>query len=605
MTTERPPTSAPQTGRRRSWRAATLHRVLGAALTAGLAAGALTFVLGAPGSAPISPSSLMSSTVPSPGVPSTWMLSVGALQRLEQAGHPSNLLASFFGKPTTILIGAAGHGGNRVAPKASAAADFASAAALVQALKGGRIPASAPNVVLDLEAWPLTPLAEQRDPIAAAKEAARAAKAAGKRLIFTPGVDLVRTLTGHRLHGGALSAAYDRLLAGPGAALTDVFEIQAQGTEGTPEAASFTSAALQAARAARPGIPVLVGLSTNPSGRRVTPQDLLQLARVALRAGANGFWLNVPEAGRACPRCGTAQPQVAISFLEQLARAASPSPVHPVAPITEGTRPASEAGLHDAAGHLLAAGGRPSDWILAASQFAAVVGQPAVARVMGGGTVYEPVSARQEPSTLLPVTPTLVVHSEALLAQMVAQHRVRSDIRAVLYDNERFPDTPAAEQRDPLAYDRQVARLATAKHWVSICDLIEPDRLPATKRVPVQEVPSCTVVGLNTVQQSERQPTKYAALVARAVNIVHEVRPTATVLAGLSANPRGGPVTAAEIAADIRATHTFVQGYWLNVPSPGVGCPGCGRPDPGLMANALGQLAGSTGQPHRDPAVLG
>jgi len=592
MTTERPPTSTPQTGSRRSWRSPTLHRVLGAALAAGVAAGTLMFVLGGSGSEPRSPSSLLLSPAPSSGVASTWMLSVGALQRLEQANPPSNLLASFFDTPSTILINAVGLGDNQVAPKASPAADFTSAAALVQALKSGRIPASAPYVVLDLEAWPLTPLAEQRNPIAAAEVAARAAKAAGKRLIFTPGVDLVRILTGQRLHGAALSAAYGRLLAGPGAAVSDVFEIQAQSTEGTPEAASFTSTALRAARAAHPGVPVLVGLSTNPSGRRVTPEDLLQLARVALRAGADGFWLNVPEAGRACPRCGTAQPQVAISFLEQLARAASPRSIHQAAPTTLGASPASGAGLLDAAGHLLAAGGRPANWILAASQFAAVVGQPAVTRVMGGGTVYEPVSARQKPSTLLPVTPTFVVHSEALLAHMVAQHQVPSDIQAVLYDNERFPGTPAAEQRDPLPYDQQVARLATGEHWVSICDLIEPDRLSATKRVPAQEVSPCTVIGLNTVQQSERQPAEYSALVARAVNIVHEIRPTAAVLAGLSANPRGGPVTAAEIAADIRATHTLVQGYWLNVPSPGVGCPGCGQPDPSLMANALKQVAG-------------
>lgn len=597
MTTGQPPVPSPlgtpQRTSRPTWRRLGRRGLLGALLATGVCAGTLTFVLRQPAPVPTKPGALMSSPIPSSVPHLTWMLSTGALRRLEQANPPPGLLASFFNTPTTILIGATGRSSDPVAPEARAAADFTSAAALTQALRSGRIPATVPDLVLDLEAWPLTPQGEQRDPIAAARAALRAATSAGKRLIFTPGTDLLRSLTGRRLQGAALSAAYDRLLAGPGAAVSDIFEIQAQGTEGSPNAPGFTSAAIRAARAAHPGIPVLVGLSTNPSGRRVSPQDLLALAQAALHAGASGFWLNVPQAGPACPRCGSAQPQVAISFLEDLARSRTPEPGQPTAPTATSAAPTAGTGLVDAAGHLLAADGHPADWILAASQFAAVVGQPAVARVMGGGTVFEPVSPRQAPSTLLPVTPTLVVHSEALLAQMVAEHQVPKDIRAVLYDNERFPDTPLVEQQDPLLYDQKVAQLAAAEHWVSICDLIEPDRLPARERSdPAAEVPPCTVIGLNTVQQSERQPTRYAALVARALSLVHRVRPSAPVLAGLSANPRGGPVSAAELAADIRATHALVQGYWLNVPSPGVGCPSCGLPDPSRMADALEQLEG-------------
>ncbi len=517
----------------------------------------------------------------------TWMLSVGALQRINQAGLPANLVSSFFDQRSTILLGATGAGGDALAPHAQAAADFTSAQALIAALADHRVPASVPDLVLDLEAWPLTPAAEQDDPIAAAAQALRAAQAAGKRLIFTPGVDLVRVLTGQHLRGPALLAAYDRLLAGPGAKVSDVFEVQAQGPEGTPDATSFTRGAVDAARAAHPGIPVLVGLSTNPSGRRVTPADLLQVAEAARAAGAGGFWLNVPEAGAACPRCGQPEPQVAVAFLEQLAR--SPHLGAPTSPVSSVT--SARGSLLDAAGQLLAANGHPADWILAASQFAAVVSQPGVVRLMGGGTVFEPVSPRQAPSTLLPVTPTLVVHSEALLAKQVAAGQVRSDVRAVLYDNERFPDTPSVEQADPLAYDQRVAALAAEHHWVSICDLIEPDRLRPDQRTPRDEVPPCTVIGLNTVQQSERQPAAYGALVARALATIHAVRPDAIVLAGLSANPRGGPVTAAELAGDIEASHDLVQGYWLNVPSPGIGCPACGQPDPGLMAAALQLLA--------------
>jgi len=180
-----------------------------------------------------------------------------------------------------------------------------------------------------------------------------------------------------------------------------------------------------------------------------------------------------------------------------------------------------------------------------------------------------------------------VVHSEAALSQALAQGQVPPDIKAVLYDNERFPDTPSNEQANPAHYDYLVAQIAAAHHWVSICDLIEPDRLPAGSHNPASEVPPCSVVGLNTVQQSERDPASYQALVAKDVSIVHAVDPTKPVLAGLSSNPAGGPLSPSMLSADIERTHSLVAGYWLNVPAPGVGCPKCAPPDPQLMVAAL------------------
>lgn len=560
---------------------------------------------------------------PNPTVGSmTWMLSTGALQELASAGLPPALRQAIFDRPSTILLGPATSPADPLAPKATRAVDFTSAAALEQALTAGRVPADVPDVVLDLEAWSLTPAAEQRDPIAAAQQALAVAQQHGKRLIFTPGVDLVRVLSGGRQSGPTLTADYERLLAGPGAAASDVFEVQAQATEGTAWVRTFAPSAVAAAQAGHPGEPVLVGLSTNASGRRVTAADVMALVQ-ATEAHAAGYWLNIPQAGRSCPSCGVPQPQVAVALLEQLwddhpgTAPAHPGPVAPPAPRApthgahgagtgrraaatgsdggEASSPSEGAPAVDVAGQLMAAGGAPADWVLAASQFAAVVGAPGVARVLGGGTMWEPLSARQQPSSLLPVVPTLVVHSEATLEQVVAAGTVPADVRAVLYDNERVADTPADEQADPLRYDQRAAALAAAHGWTSICDLVQPERLPSDERQPADEVPPCTVIGLNTVQQSERDPAAYAALVARDVALVHQVAPGRPVLAGLSANPRGGPVTAQEIAADVVATHQTVSGYWLNVPSPGVGCPACGTPDPGVLVAALQAVAGSGG----------
>lgn len=504
-----------------------------------------------------------------------WLVSAGALERLASAGMPGPLLEAFFDRPATLLIGES----RKVGPLASSAtpvADFTSAAAAARALESGHVPTSVHYLLLDLEAWPLTPKSEQVAPIAAAREVLRLAHRYSKKVIFAPALDLLQQTAPGQRSERADWEYYDRMLAGPGAEASDVFEIQAQSTEGSPYAANVTEAALGAAERAHPGEPVLVGLSTNPDGRTVSPEDLLTIYDATDRSAA-GYWLNIPEAGTACPRCGKAQPEVAVTFLEDIARElAGQSPPASVSPTKVSTVPAMAGG--------------PRIWLLAAAQFTPVVSDQAVRALLSGSTVLEPVGPREEPSGLLPVVPTLVVHSEAALAGEVAAKQVPASIRAVLYDNERFPDTPPDEQADPMHYDELVAQIAKEHGWISVCDFVQPDRLPRPDRVPKDEVPPCDIVGLNTVQQSERDPKAYAALVGRIAGAVRSVAPTRPLIAGLSSNPSGPPVSSAELARDIEAVWSYVSGFWLNVPSPGVGCPHCHEPDPALMAAALSSV---------------
>ena len=57
--------------------------------------------------------------------------------------------------------------------------------------------------------------------------------------------------------------------------------------------------------------------------------------------------------------------------------------------------------------------------------------------------------------------------------------------------------------------------------------------------------------------------------------------PKVLVLAGLNTNPNGQRVTADDILRAIAATRGVVDGYWLNIPRPGIHCPRCNdfRPD--------------------------
>jgi hypothetical protein len=244
-----------------------------------------------------------------------WIITAGSLPRLASAGLPVAILDADFDNPGTLVLGQGRV--DDLVPRASPAMVFTSETSLAAALDAGQVGAAVRWVLLDLEDWPLTPASEQADPIGALRAAIAAAHAHGKKVLFTPAVDLL-TVMAPGTAASARFATFDRLVAGPGARLADGFEVQSQQTEGTASATTFAAQAAGAARAAHPGAPVLAGLSTNPDGRRVTATDLMTLYQAAAAAGVSGFWLNIPEASPECPRCGAPQTAVAVAFLRTL-----------------------------------------------------------------------------------------------------------------------------------------------------------------------------------------------------------------------------------------------------------------------------------------------
>lgn len=194
---------------------------------------------------------------------------------------------------------------------------FPSAAALEAAVRGGQIAAGTYGVLYDPEAWSFTPAAEQRDPVAAAAQAAQVAHAHGLRLLVAPALNLTTVLD-----PGSSKPRWQRFLglrlAARMASIADVVEIQAQSLErDTATYASFVRAAAAQARAAKTGVTVLAGLSTNPPGAPVTSQHLAGAIQ-ATRARVDGYWLNIPGAGARCPTCNSPQPDVARQALQQV-----------------------------------------------------------------------------------------------------------------------------------------------------------------------------------------------------------------------------------------------------------------------------------------------
>jgi hypothetical protein len=240
-----------------------------------------------------------------------WIVSARSLALLGRHGLTETELQQLFGNHDTFLTGAAS--GPADVTGAVKTATFTSYATLRSVLAGGRLPAGTQAVLYDNEDWPLTPAQEQQDPARYEQLAAGLVHARHLLFVSTPAADLTSVLAPHAQQH---YAAYLQLhIAADAARYADVVDIQAQGSEADlTEFVSFVKEAAYQARQANPRVIVLAGISTNPSGQPITAAQLIAAVR-GVRPFVNGFWLNIPSAGAACPRCGAARPQVAVPLL--------------------------------------------------------------------------------------------------------------------------------------------------------------------------------------------------------------------------------------------------------------------------------------------------
>jgi hypothetical protein len=248
-----------------------------------------------------------------------WMISISALRHLGDVDPSGTLGRRFFADPGNFVMnGAKGAEGFPEGWHAVPTATFPSYAALQKALDGGQLPPEVKAIIYDNESWTFTPPEEQHDLARFEKLAAEAVHRAGRILIATPAADLVPVLS-PKIERGNRYDEYLRLgIAGMAARWADVYEVQAQGSEDNlPLYTRFVNAAAAQARTANPKVRVFAGLSTNPSGKRVTARQLYDAVE-ATRDAVDGYWLNIPGGGAYCPKCGEPQPQVAVDLLRML-----------------------------------------------------------------------------------------------------------------------------------------------------------------------------------------------------------------------------------------------------------------------------------------------
>jgi hypothetical protein len=190
---------------------------------------------------------------------------------------------------------------------------FASAAALSATVRAHDLPPGTYGVLYDPESWGFTPPSEQRNPIAAAAQAAASAHAAGLRFIVAPALNLT-TVLAPGTHATRDQEFLALRLLGRFAQSADVIELQAQSLERDPSRyRGFVHAAAAQARAANPRVTLLAGLSSNPPGSAVTVGQLRGDIG-ATRSAVGGYWLNIPGQGARCPTCNPARLGIAIQL---------------------------------------------------------------------------------------------------------------------------------------------------------------------------------------------------------------------------------------------------------------------------------------------------
>jgi hypothetical protein len=172
--------------------------------------------------------------------------------------------------------------------------------------------------------------------------------------------------------------------------------------------------------------------------------------------------------------------------------------------------------------------------------------------------------------------------SYAGLTAAIAAHRIPPGVHWVMYDNERWPATPVAEQHSPAHYEALFARLAHQHGYRVILapgqDLALgfgtsrlPRGKPAWRRYLAMRLPaaSARAADIYEIQAQAyelpqfRSQDLYLRVIKASIAQARAASPGITIFAGLSTNR---VVSTADMRHDYLTARGLVAGFWLNIP---------------------------------------
>lgn len=243
-----------------------------------------------------------------------------------------------------------------------------------------------------------------------------------------------------------------------------------------------------------------------------------------------------------------------------------------------------------------------STWIFTQRALGQVRADADVRIALRQARIFEIARFRRRPRTEPGLVPTVKFASYASMKATLTGGGLPPWVKAVLYDNEAWSFTPATEQQAPGLYMARAAQLAHGHHLLFLAspalDLTTVLQPGASRRaaaylklrLAAQAAQAADVVDIQA-QSLERSTPAYVDFVRKAAAQARGAKPGVIVLAGISSNPTGPQVTAAQLSRAMIAVRPYVDGYWMNIPSPGPSCPRCNPARPDLAIAAIRSLA--------------
>lgn len=224
-------------------------------------------------------------------------------------------------------------------------------------------------------------------------------------------------------------------------------------------------------------------------------------------------------------------------------------------------------------------------WIMSTTALNELISYPSVRNDLSNDTIFVPTKKSEQLSSTtngLHIVPVESFTSEPQLANAINSKSINSSIKVLLYDNEDWPLTPVNEQQNLLTYYQKAASLAHKNGYLLI-------GTPVSKLDPQADVQIAPYVDVLDIQSQYDQSSSitYAGHVLPIAKTARKANPNLIILSGLSTNPPSGIPTARQLVNDAQAVSSIVQGYWLNIPSPGVACPRCNLPQPQIGVQFL------------------